>query len=133
MQVDDININGNVISTSTTDTDLQFSANGTGQVKFENFGVSGSTITNTVADEVSVFENSGTGYVKFSGTYGVVLPVGNTGARGSVATGMIRYNTDDARVELYDGTSWTSVAGSAGGINFGQAKDLAVEMALILG
>ena len=133
VQVDDININGNVISTSTTDTDLQFSANGTGQVKFENFGVSGSTITNTVADEVSVFENSGTGYVKFSGTYGVVLPVGNTSARGSVATGMIRYNTDDARVELYDGTSWTSVAGSAGGINFGQAKDLAVEMALILG
>ena len=133
VQVDDININGNVISTSTADTDLQFSANGTGQVKFENFGISGSTITNTVADEVSVFENSGTGYVKFSGTYGVVLPVGDTSARGSVATGMIRYNTDDERVELYDGTSWTSVAGSAGGINFGQAKDLAVEMALILG
>ena len=56
MQVDDININGNVISTSTADTDPA-NANGTGQVKFENFRVSGSTITNTVADEVSVFEN----------------------------------------------------------------------------
>ena len=133
VQVDDININGNVISTTTNNTDLQFSAQGTGQVKFENFGVSGSTITNTVADEVSVFENSGTGYVQFSGTYGVVLPVGDTGARGSVAQGMIRYNTDDERVELYDGSSWTSVAGSSGGVNFGQAKELAIEMALIAG
>ena len=133
VQVDDININGNVISTTTSNTDLQFSAQGTGQVKFENFGVSGSTITNTVADEVSVFENSGTGYVQFSGTYGVVLPVGDTSARGSVAQGMIRYNTDDERVELYDGSSWTSVAGSSGGVNFGQAKELAIEMALIAG
>ena len=72
VQVDDININGNVISTTTSNTDP--TAQGTGQVKFENFGVSGSTITNTVADEVSVFENLGTGYVQFSGTYGVVLP-----------------------------------------------------------
>ena len=78
VQVDDININGNVISTTTSNTDLQFSAQGTGQVKFENFGVSGSTITNTVADEVSVFENSGTGYVQFSGTYGVVLLLEDT-------------------------------------------------------
>ena len=133
VQIDDININGNVISTSTVDTDLQFSANGTGSVKFENFGISGSTITNTVADEVSLFENSGTGYVKFGGTYGVVIPSGNTSARGSVATGMIRYNTEDERVELYDGTSWVSVAGSAGGVNFSLAKELAVEMALIVG
>ena len=72
VQVDDININGNVISTTTSNTDPLI-AQGTGQVKFENFGVSGSTITNTVADEVSVFENPGTGYVQFSGTYGVVL------------------------------------------------------------
>ena len=133
VQVDDININGNVISTTTTDTDLQFSANGTGQVKFENFGISGGTITNTVTDSLTTFQNTGTGYVQFQGTLGVVLPVGDTGSRGANATGMIRYNTDDTRVELYDGTSWTSVAGSAGGINFGQAKELAIEMALIAG
>lgn len=133
LQVDDININGNVISTTTTDTDLQFSANGTGQVKFENFGISGGTITNTVTDSVSTFQNTGAGYVQFEGTLGLVLPVGDTSSRGATATGMIRYNTDDVRVELYDGTSWTSVAGSAGGINFGQAKELAIEMALIAG
>ena len=133
LQVDDININGNVISTTTTDTDLQFSANGTGQVKFENFGISGGTITNTVTDSVSTFQNTGAGYVQFDGTLGLVLPVGDTSSRGATATGMIRYNTDDVRVELYDGTSWTSVAGSAGGINFGQAKELAIEMALIAG
>ena len=46
---------------------------------------------------------------------------------------MIRYNNHDERVELYDGPSWTSVAGSSGGVNFGQAKELAIEMALIAG
>ena len=133
VQIDDININGNVISTTSSNTDLQFSANGTGSVKFENFGISGSTITNTVADEVSLFETSGTGYVKFGGTYGVVIPSGDTSSRGSVAVGMIRYNSEDERVELYDGTSWVSVAGSAGGVNFSLAKELAIEMALIVG
>ena len=132
LQVDNINIDGNVISTSTN-TDLQFSANGTGAVKFENFAFSGSTITNTVTDAVTVFQNSGTGYVSFSGTYGIVLPVGNTSARGAVAQGLIRYNTDDERVELYDGSQWLSVAGSAGGITFAEAKDFSIEAALIVG
>ena len=132
LQVDNINIDGNVISTSTN-TDLQFSANGTGAVKFENFAFSGSTITNTVADAVTVFQNSGTGYVSFSGTYGIVLTVGNTSARGATAQGLVRYNTDDERVELYDGSQWLSVAGSAGGITFAEAKDFSIEAALIVG
>jgi hypothetical protein len=46
---------------------------------------------------------------------------------------MIRFNTDDARVELYDGTSWVSVAGASGGISFAQAEDIAIEKVLIFG
>jgi hypothetical protein len=133
LTVDDIEIDGNVISSITTNTDLSFTANGTGLVKFENFGFTESTVKNTVSDAVTVFENTGDGYVKFDGTQGIVLPVGNNVTRPSGVTGMIRFNTDDSRVELYDGTSWVSVAGASGGISFAQAEDIAIEKVLIFG
>ena len=131
--VDDIEIDGNVISTITTNTDLELSANGTGLVKLENFGFTDSTIKNTVSDAVTVFENTGNGYVKFDGTQGLVLPVGDNATRPSGVQGMIRFNTNDSRVELYDGTSWVSVAGASGGISFAQAEEIAIEKVLIFG
>ena len=131
--VDDIEIDGNVISSITTNTDLEFKANGTGLVKFENLGFTDSTIKNTVNDAVTVFENTGDGYVKFDGTQGVVLPVGGNATRPTGVQGMIRFNTDDSRVELYDGTSWVSVAGASGGISFAQAEEIAIEKVLIFG
>ena len=131
--VDDIEIDGNRISSVTTNTDLNLIANGTGQVKFENLGVTDSTIKNNVADAVTVFENTGNGYVKFDGSQGVVLPVGGNATRPTGATGMIRFNTDDSRVELYDGTTWVSVAGASGGISFAQAEEIAIEKVLIFG
>jgi hypothetical protein len=133
LTVDDIEIDGNVISSITTNTDLEFKANGTGLVKFENLGFIDSTIKNTVSDAVTVFENTGDGYVKFDGTQGVVLPVGNNATRPTGVQGMIRFNTDDSRVELYDGTSWVSVAGASGGISFAQAEEIAIEKVLIFG
>ena len=131
--VDDIQIDGNVISTTTNDTDLQFEANGTGKVAFENFGFKDNTITNTVADAISLFETTGTGYFQISGTAGVVLPIGDNNTRPIGVTGMIRFNTNDARVELYDGTQWVSVAGATAGISFLQAEDIAIEKVLIFG
>jgi len=131
--VDDIEIDGNVISTTTTNTDLQLSAQGTGRVVFENFGFKDNDITNTVADAVTTFTTTGDGYVNIDGTYGVVLPVGGNATRPTGVQGMIRFNTDDSRVELYDGTSWVSVAGASGGISFAQAEEIAIEKVLIFG
>ena len=102
-------------------------------MKFENLGVTDSTIKNNVAGAVTVFENTGNGYVKFDGSQGVVLPVGGNATRPTGATGMIRFNTDDSRVELYDGTTWVSVAGASGGISFAQAEEIAIEKVLIFG
>ena len=134
--VDDIQLDGNVISTVTTDTDLQFTANGTGSVVFDNFAVKGNTITNTVADSVTLFDYTGDGYVKFNGTYGMVLPVGTSQNRPIPAyteTGMMRFNTADARVEVFDGVAWVSVAGSSGSITSTDAQYLAIETVLYLG
>ena len=131
--VDDIQVDGNLISTITADTDLQLSANGTGSVNFENFGFKENRLTNTVANSNMVFETQGTGYYEFVDPYGIVLPVGDNSTRPAGVTGMVRYNSADARVELYDGTSWVSVAGSSGGISFADAENIAIEKVLIFG
>jgi len=133
LTVDDVEVNGNLISTVTANTDLQLSANGTGSVNFENFGFSGNRLTNVVNNSNMVFTTSGNGYYEFVDPYGIVLPVGDNFTRPAGVQGMIRYNTSDARVELYDGTSWVSVAGSSGGISFADAENIAIEKVLIFG
>ena len=134
--VDNIQLDGNVISTITADTDLQFTANGTGSVVFDNFAINGNSITNISANAVTTFENTNGGYVKFDGTYGMVLPVGTSENRPIPAyreTGMMRFNSQDSRVEVFDGTSWVSVAGSSGSITAIDAEDIAITMALMIG
>ena len=45
----------------------------------------------------------------------------------------IRYNTNDERVELYDGLQWGSIAGSSGAVSIIDATEIAVQMAVTLG
>ena len=134
--VDDITIDGNLISTTTNNTDLELTANGTGSVKFDNFAFKDNTITNTVADSVTTFEATDNGYVKFDGTYGLVIPAGGNAERPPVVhteVGQLRWNTDAARTEIYDGTNWVSVAGSSAGISRAEAEEIAFEIVLSLG
>jgi len=131
--VDAIQVDGNVISTITPNTDLVLSANGTGRVRFENFAFQDNRITNTVSGSNTILQTTGTGYFEFTDPYGVVLPVGDNSTRPSGVTGMVRYNTSDKRVELYDGTTWVSVAGASGGISFADAEGIAIEKVLIFG
>jgi hypothetical protein len=132
--VDDIQIDGNVISTITADTDLQLSANGTGVVALDDITFKNNVMLNKVNNSNTIIQNTGTGYVEFADPYGVILPVGNNSTRPAAPLeGMVRYNTEDRRVELYDGTNWVSVAGAIGGISFADAEDIAIEKVLIFG
>jgi hypothetical protein len=136
IEVDDISIDGNTITTITSNTDLNLSANGTGSVLIDNLAFKESTITNTEVDGILNFEQQGSGYFKIQGTSGFVVPVGDNVQRPAEAyreTGMVRYNTDQKYLEIWDGFSWVSVAGSSGSISFAAAEDLAVEYVLTLG
>jgi len=136
LEVDDIEISGSTITTLSTNTDLNLLANGTGSVVIDNFSIKDNTITNTVSNSRTIFETTGNGYFKFAGTKGIVIPSGADGARPLLAdseVGMTRYNTTAARVEIFDGTNWVSVAGSSGGISFSDAEALALEYVLALG
>ena len=133
--VDNISIDGNLISTST-DVDLNLTANGSGSVVFENFSVKDNVISNVVTDSITTFNNTTNGYVKFDGTYGMVIPVGGNANRPPLAyteTGQMRWTTDGARTEIYDGDNWVSVAGTSSGISRAEAEDLALEIVLTLG
>jgi len=133
--VDNITVDGNLIS-SSTNTNLNLTGNGTGSVVIENFNIKESTITNTVSNAVTTFENTNNGYVKFAGTYGMVIPVGtNSNRPPSLYTevGQMRWNTDAARTEIWDGDNWVSVAGTNTGISRAEAEELALGIVLTLG
>lgn len=134
--VDDVEIDGNEIKTITTNTDLVLSGNGTGGILLDHFKFSGSTITNTVSDAITIFDSTANGYYKFAGTGGVVIPTGNNIQRPApinAEEGMMRYNNEDDRVEIFDGVNWVSVAGSSGGISRNDAEGIALEFVLVLG
>jgi hypothetical protein len=134
LEVDDIEISGNTLQTITTNQDLELRANGTGTISIENFAFNGGTITNLVDGDVTTLEQIGTGYFKVPGTGGFVIPSGNNEERHPTPeVGMVRYNTVEDRVEVYDiGGNWSSVAGSTGAVSFNDAEDIAIKFALTL-
>jgi hypothetical protein len=136
IEVDDIRIDGNVIQTLTTNTDLVLSANGTGQVRIDEIAIKDSSIINTTSNGVLYFQQSGSGYFKIEGTGGFVVPVGDNSERPVPAyreVGMTRFNSEQGYLEIWDGFSWVTVAGATGSITFNQAEDVAVEYVLTLG
>jgi hypothetical protein len=121
--------------TTTTGQDLSIFGNGTGGVRLGNFRFRDNTVTNISSNAISQLTSTGIGYFKIAGTNGVVLPRGTTGERPTAyaVVGMTRYNTDLRALEVWDGFSWASPAGSSGSVTGTQAEDTAVAFALTLG
>jgi hypothetical protein len=135
-QTNNLDISNNTISAITPNTDINFTTSGTGGVVLGNLRFTSNTITNVSSNAVTTFNQSGSGYVKVAGTYGMVVPVGNNSNYPALLyteTGMVRYNTDVQYVEVYNGTSWVSVAGAATGVSANQATDIALGIVLSLG
>jgi hypothetical protein len=135
-QTDNLDITGNSISALGTNTDINLIPSGSGAVVFGNLRFSGGTIANTVSNSITEIAQSGTGYVKVAGTYGVVIPSGTNLTRPSIAfteLGMIRFNTENQFVEVFNGISWSSVAGTSSGVTFNDATDIGIAMSLTVG
>ena len=129
IEAGDISITANTISTITTDADLYLSPDGSGKVIIDSLEISGSTIHNSTSNGVTVLSNDGAGYLEITGNYGFVMPVGNNANRitsGSNPVGLTRYNTDDKRAEIWDGFTWTSVAGTGAGVSQADADTIAI-------
>jgi cytoskeletal protein CcmA (bactofilin family) len=112
----------------------------------ENSNLTGAGATGTYSINISQTVGSigssvamtgvGAGYVKIQGTYGLVIPTGDDLNRPALAyteVGMVRFNTAQQYVEVYNGNSWTSIAGLSSGISVGQASDIALGIVISLG
>ena len=121
--------------TTTTGSDLYIDGNGVGGVRLANFKIVDNVITNVVSGAISEIVQSGTGYFKIQGTNAFVPPVGNNAQRPTAyaVLGMTRFNTISKALEVWDGASWASPAGTSGAVSAAQAEDIAISWALTLG
>lgn len=121
--------------TTTTGLDLYIDGNGSGGVRLGNFRITDNTITNVVSAAVSNIVQSGTGYFQIQGTNGFVPPVGSDAQRPTAyaVLGMTRYNSNSKALEIWDGLTWASPAGSSGAVSLTQAEDTAIAVSLFLG
>jgi len=135
--VGNLNFTDTTIST-TTNSDLILDPTGTGRVRLGNFAILGNTITNVATDAVTQLVQSGTGYFQIVGTNGFIPPVGDAGNRptsymSASTIGMTRYNTASKALELWDGITWASPAGTSGAVSETGANDIAIRIVLTFG
>jgi hypothetical protein len=121
--------------TTTSGQDLYIDGAGSGGVRLANFRIVDNVITNISSNSITQIVQSGTGYFKISGTNGFVPPRGNDATRPTAyaVLGMTRFNTFSNALEIWDGLTWASPAGSSGAVSITQANDIAIELALTLG
>jgi len=134
-EIGQLSIDNNTISTLTTNTNINIQATGTGSVNIENFAFKDNEIRATTNNAVLTFQQTGTGYYKFEGTGAIVIPYGLTPERPiAPEIGMLRYNTSDKRVEVYNGSQWINSAGEqTANITVGEAEELSIQLVLTLG
>jgi len=75
-----------------------------------NLTISNVTISTATSGDPLVLAPQADGIVTIDTTSGLVLPVGNTSQRPSpVAEGTLRFNSENGKVEVYDGSAWNTV------------------------
>jgi len=132
LAIDDIFINDNVIRTNVSNSPLELRANGTGNLIIDNITVSGNTITNTV-DSALELNNTLYGKVKFDG-HSVRIPAGTDAERpASPELGMTRWNTENELLEVWDGSTFITAAGTSATLSAEEMDDLVLEYTLIFG
>jgi hypothetical protein len=79
---------------------------------------SGTTITATSAGDDIILKPENDGVLDIDTDTAIILPVGTSAQRPSTPLdGMLRFNDDEDKVEVYDGTDWVQVGSSAGEIS----------------
>lgn len=112
LQLPQITVNGNTISTTTTNTDLILTPNGTGNVVVEGITINTNIISSNTTNADITLTPNGTGSVVISSTQSLIVPVGTTLQRpASPSNGMLRYNTTTARYEARSGSYWVKLGG----------------------
>lgn len=128
IQVDDINIANNVISTANTNADLDLVAHGTGNIKLENVEFDLNFL------DIDTIGGTGTHIVVFPGNRAVKFPSGTTAQRpASPVVGQTRHNSTLNELEVWIGTKWQNAAGEFEAVTQQEMEDEALVQTLIYG
>jgi len=82
---------------------------GASATELGDFTLRDNVLSTTNSNQDIILDPAGTGNVIVSGTTSLQIPVGDTSERPAGETGMIRFNTSNTQVEVYNGTSWVGV------------------------
>lgn len=76
-----------------------------------NLTFSNTTISTNLVDGNITLNATGNSLVQTGGTFGFVVPAGNTAQRMTLGNvpGTVRFNTDVLRIEVYDGSEWDQI------------------------
>jgi|LauGreDrversion4_2_1035121.scaffolds.fasta_scaffold00453_5 hypothetical protein len=121
--VDNVNIDGNTISTTDTNGNLVLQPNGTGSTVVNDAGNSSDFVVKSVNQAGMFFVDASADVIgiktitpnaeaalHIESTDSIILPVGAQGDRpGTPVTGMFRFNTTSSKLEVYDSTAWVSI------------------------
>lgn len=126
LNVDNLRLDGNTVSTTDTNGNLYITPNGSGKTiitnatNIDNVQVSGNTIS-TLNDNGSLVirpittnsdSSASQAIVNVDIVTGLRIPVGTTAQRPAApVAGLIRYNTSISQFEGYNGTSYISIGG----------------------
>jgi hypothetical protein len=141
--VEDIRIDGNTISTTESNSNLEMFPNGTGSTIIDDTKISSNTILYD-GDGIFNFNSTGEGWYKFTETSALVVPAGKTDQRGTLLVpGDLRFNTDNdvKRLEVYAGgvdeddnpVDWVSAVGGGESVTEELMEDNAIIFDIILG
>ena len=134
LQVEDINIDNNTIRTNVSNSDLELSPDGSGDVVIDDITFDGNSIKNTANNAVTLLTNTGIGYWQFAGSGVVRMPFGDASTRPSTPEiGFTRVNTTSDELESYNGTAWKTSAGEFDSISVENMEDEALVQSLIYG
>jgi len=131
LQVDDILVNNSSIQTTISQSDLDLRA--TGKLEIDDITFTANKIQNN-AGAALVIKNTLYGKTKFTGP-ALKIPAGTTAEQPSFTpeAGMTRWNTENTVLEVWDGSTFISAAGTSASISQADMDDLILEYTLIFG
>jgi len=102
-----VSVTGNTVTANTVNTvDLVSDTAVIG-----NITIAGNVIGSNLDNSNIVIQANGVGLVQIAGTAGLVLPIGTTGQEPLPATtATIRFNSDTANLEFYNGSVWVTLS-----------------------
>lgn len=126
-------IDNNSITTTESNSDIEFVPNGASYTQLENIAIYSNVIENFEDTNLSLFVTD-QGYVKFDTTGGFVIPFGNDATRTALPeVGDTRYNTDKDYLEVWNGDEWQRAAGTGDEVTEDSFEDIMNIFTLVLG